>query len=188
MSSAESTEHFNQPAGSPGESEPVFLAVGKLRRTHGIRGDLMMEVLTDFPERLRIGLTVYVGETHQALELTRRRAIGDGIIVAFQGFETPEQAVSLRNELVYVRADDRPELPEGEYYHHQVIGLHVVSDDGQSLGPVTEIMSTGANDIYVVRLASGKEVLLPAIESVVLDIDLTRSEMRVHLLPGLMPE
>jgi 16S rRNA processing protein RimM len=89
---------------------------------------------------------------------------------------------------VYVRADDRPQLPDGEYYHHQLIGLQVVSDEGDILGILTGIIETGANDVYIVRSENDREVLLPAIESVILEIDLERSEMLVRVIPGLIPE
>jgi 16S rRNA processing protein RimM len=103
-------------------------------------------------------------------------------------YNDPESAGELRNQMVYVRADDRPPLPEGEYYHHQLLGLDVVSEQGEYLGHLTQILGTGANDVYVIRPESGPELLLPAIESVVLDIDITHGEMKVRLLPGLRPE
>jgi 16S rRNA processing protein RimM len=77
-------------------------------------------------------------------------------------------------------------LPEGQYYQHQLIGLKVISDEGQALGQLAEILETGANDVYVVRGGGGKDVLLPAIEDVILGIDLDKKEMRVHVLPGLI--
>jgi 16S rRNA processing protein RimM len=88
---------------------------------------------------------------------------------------------------VYVRADDRPPLAEGEYYHHQLLGLRVVSDEGQFLGRITKILDTTANEVYVVRPDSGPEILLPAIEEVILVIDVDKGEMQVHVLPGLLP-
>jgi 16S rRNA processing protein RimM len=77
-------------------------------------------------------------------------------------------------------------LPEGEYYHHQLIGLNVVSDDGRDLGLLVDILETGANDVYVVRAADGNEVLLPAIPPVILEVRLADRQMRVHLLDGLI--
>jgi 16S rRNA processing protein RimM len=94
----------------------------------------------------------------------------------------------LRNQFVLVRADDRPALPEGEYYHHQLIGLLVVDEREIALGELVEIMQTGANDVYVVRLRAGGELLIPAIDSVILAVDLERAEIQVQLPPGLLPE
>ena len=95
-------------------------------------------------------------------------------------------AEKLRNALVYVPTADRPALPAGEYYHHQLLGLRVTGEDGNDLGRLTEILSTAAHDIYVVRSESGAEILLPAIDEVILEIDLDNGLLRVHLLPGLI--
>jgi 16S rRNA processing protein RimM len=176
------------PVGSLLEGEPVFLVVGKLRRPHGVQGEMVMEIFTDFPERLRSGVWVYVGEEHKRLRIRKRRPNNDTLLVAFDEITTPEGAGELRNQFVYVRADDRPPLPDGEYYHHELLGLDVVSEDGQQLGKLVEILSSTANDVYIVRPETGREVLLPALKSVILDVNLKESQMRVHLLPGLLPE
>ncbi len=175
-------------AGSPHKGEPVFLAVGNLRRPHGLHGEIFMEVLTDFPERLHLGQTLYAGPSHLPLRLRSLRWHGSALLVAFDGYETPEQAGKLRNHLAYVTAADLPPLPEGDYYHHQIIGLQVVSEQGENLGRVSEILSTGANDVYVVRPDIGKEILIPAVDEFVVAVDLESGRLRVRLSPGLLPE
>lgn len=176
-----------QPTGSPGDGEPVFLVVGRLRRPHGLRGELIMEVLTDFPERLRPGIRVMVGDERRQLRLRTVRSNDTTLLVSFKDLETPEAAAELRNQLVYVRAEDRPPLPEGEYYHHQLIGLRVVDEIGKHIGDLSQIIDTaGANDVYVIRTGQGKEVLVPAIQDVILEIDLDRGEMLIRPLPGLL--
>ena len=174
--------------GSPSNGEPVYLVVGTLRRSHGIRGDLLVEVITAFPERLKPGTYVYVGEKKLALKITRRRPHNQGLILGFEGISTAEATVKYRAQTIYVRAEDRPPLPEGEYYHHQIIGLNVVDEAGSELGVVTEIIETGANDVYVVKNAAGREILLPALKEVLLEVNLDTRTMRVHLLPGLADE
>ncbi len=171
--------------GSPAAGEPVYLAVGLLRRPHGVRGDILFTVTTDFPERLRPGTLVFFGDDKREIKITRRRPHNDGILFGFEGISTPEQAARHTGKTVFVRAEDRPPLPEGEYYHHQIIGLDVFDEAGASLGVVSEILETGANDVYVVKNPAGREILLPALEQVVLEIDLERKMMKVHLLPGL---
>lgn len=175
-------------SGSPQKGEPVFLAVGKLRRPHGLHGEIFMDVLTDFPERLHHGMILYVGPEYHPLLLTSHRWHGIALLITFEGFETPEQVGELRNQFAYVTAVDRPPLPEGEYYHHQLIGLRVVSEDGEWLGKVTEILTTGANDVYVVRPEIGKEILIPAVDEFIQAIDLERGEVQIRLVPGLLPE
>jgi 16S rRNA processing protein RimM len=174
-----------QPAGSPVEGEPAFLVIGKLRHAHGLRGEILMEIITDFPERIQPGVTVYIGQNNRPLRIRSRRSHGQGLLLAFDDFQTPEAVGELRNELVFVPTHDRPALAEGEYYYHQLLGLRVISDDGQDLGHLVEVMDTPANDIYVVRSDSGQERLLPAIQSVIQEIDLQKGEMHVHLLAGL---
>jgi 16S rRNA processing protein RimM len=176
------------PPGSPSPGEPVFLAVGRLGRAHGIHGDLILEVLTDFPERLKPGTLVYIGQEHRPLRLARSRQHSQGLLVAFEGITSPEEAAKLRNQLVLVRADDRPSLEEGEYYHHQLLGLQVVTEKGQVLGQLVEILETGANDVYIVRSQESAEVLLPATEEVILSIDLQAGQILIRPLPGLLPE
>ncbi|MBN2549466.1 MAG: 16S rRNA processing protein RimM [Anaerolineales bacterium] len=178
----------NQPAGSPPTGEPVFLVVGKLRRPHGLGGEMIMEVITDFPERLLSGVEVYVGEDHRPIKIRSRRRYADGLLIAFDGYHDPESAGTLRNNLVYVRSIDRPPLPDGEYYHHQLLGLKVVTDDGHDLGILEQILDTGANEVYVVRPPHGREILLPAIESVILAINLKQGQMLIHAIPGLLSE
>ncbi len=177
---------IERPAGSPSAGEPVLFVVGKIRRPHGLAGEALVEIHTDFHERLTPKTLVFVGAAHQPLTIRKSRSHNDGLLLAFDDISTPEQVGLLRNQLLYIPAAERPPLPEGEYYHHQMLGLSVVDESGQELGELTEILETGANDVYVVKRADASELLLPAISEVVLDVDLPRKTMRVHLLPGLV--
>jgi 16S rRNA processing protein RimM len=175
-----------KPAGSLKTGEPVFLAVGKIRRPHGLNGAVLMELYTDFPERLVPGKDVYWGEEHRKITICNQRPHKDGLLLSFEGLLTPEQVGQLRNQYLYVPTKDAPGLSEGEYFYHQLLGIEVVLDSGDDLGKLTEVIETGANDVYVVTTSSGVEVLLPAIKDVVKAIDLDEHRMVVHLLPGLI--
>ena len=175
-------------SGSPSKGEPVYLAVGLLRRPHGVHGEILMEVYTDFPERLEDGTTVFLGAKHKPAAIRHIRHHNEGLLFSFEGVDTPESAGLLRKQLVYVKTATRPALPAGQYYHHQMIGMTVVDDSGNELGKLTEIIETGANDVYVVLSGSGKELLLPSIKQVVLDVDVESNRMIVHLIPGLLEE
>ncbi len=144
-----------------------------------------MEVHTDFPERLQRGRRVYLGEEHFPTEIVSVRPHQYGVLITFRGIQTPEEAAVWRNQWVYVRADELPPLPAGEYYAHELLGLQVLDEAGHLLGELVEILHTPANKVYIVRKTDGKELLLPAISSVVLSVDLRTRQMRVHLLPGL---
>jgi 16S rRNA processing protein RimM len=177
----------NEP-GSPIPGEPEFLVVGKLGRPHGIHGEIVMDVYTDFPERLGPGVSVLVGPQYQQVRITHKRPHSRGMLLSFEGYQRREQAAELRNLLVYVPTADRPQLEEGEYYHHQLLGMQVIDDEGNMLGRIVRIHETGANEVYMVQDESGAELLIPAIESVILDIDLEHHQLHVRLLPGLLPE
>ncbi|WP_172797844.1 ribosome maturation factor RimM [Longilinea arvoryzae] len=166
--------------GSPLTGEPVFLIVGKLRRPHGLAGEVLMEVITDFPERMRSGRELFIGETHVPIHLERTRKNPPFLLLKFRDIDTPEEVGKFRNCMVYVRADSLPKLPEGEYYQHQMIGLKVLTEEGQSLGILTEVVETGANDVYIVTGEDGKEILLPAIREVILSVNLAEKTMTVR--------
>ncbi len=184
---ARHTYRTPSPSGSSSD-EPLYLAVGKLRRPHGVRGEIRMDVLTDFPERLRPGLVVYVGPRRLPLRLQSVRQHNDMLLVAFEGYLDRDRVGLLRNMLVCVPAAEATPLPDGEFYYHQILGLTVVTDEGKTLGKIAEIMETGANDVFIVQPEDGgQELLLPDTDEVVLAIDLDAGVVTVHLIPGLLP-
>jgi 16S rRNA processing protein RimM len=173
------SDHEDQ-AGSPSGGEPVYLAVGRLRRPHGLNGEMVMTVLTDFPGRLHKGKTVYLGEMHKEICIAALRNQNKDLLVTFEGFNNLELVNQLRNQILYVKTDSLPELPEGMYYHHELIGLIVEDETGDILGKLIEILETGANDVYVVETGNG-ELLVPALEDVILEVDQASGRMRVKL-------
>lgn len=171
-------------AGSP-KGESIYLAIGFLRRPHGVSGEIIMDLHTDFPDRIKAGRKVYIGDDHEAATFGSVRVHGNGLLVSLRGYDTPETAGRFRNQWVYVKAKDVPSLPEGRHYKYEMIDLDVVDDNGNALGKLVEILETGANDVYIVRDESGKETLLPAIPSVILSVDMEARVIKVHLLEGL---
>jgi len=139
-----------------------------------------MEIITGFPERLRASKTVFIGSEHIPHRLSHVRKQDTALLVSFEGLEDPQAAARLCQQLLYVKAENLPALPQGEYYHHQLLGLQVVDESGQPLGLLSEILETGANDVYLVITQQGEEILLPAIEEVILEVNLDRREMRVR--------
>ena len=180
MPAAKQTSTTGSPAG-----EPVYLVIAYLRRPHGVRGEIIMDLHTDFPERIKPGRKVLIGEKHQPFTLDTVRGHGDGLLVSLLGADTPEDAGKYRNQWVYVKASEVPPLAEGKHYKYELIDLEVLDENGSPLGRLVEILETGANDVYVVRDDSGREILLPAIPSVILNVDMTQRTMKVHLLDGL---
>ncbi len=188
MTAGQTTSKHHSPTGSPQPGEPVFLVVGKLRRPHGVRGEMIMDILTDFPERLKTGMVVFVGEEHKPFKVKSWREHQKGLLVSFVEYSTPEEVGILRNCLVFVKTKELPALPKGEYYHHQVIGLRVVDEANVELGQVTDVIATGANDVFVVKQMAGTEFLLPVTDEMVLKIDLEKGEICARPLPGLIPD
>lgn len=168
--------------GSPPGSEPVYLMLGKLRRAHGIKGEIPLEIYSDMLELLAPEGLVYVGESHQALIIQATRWKNDLLLLKFNGLDDREIVSDLTNEYVYVRADQLPPLTEEEFYYHQLLGLSVFEEDGTFVGQLSEILQTGANDVYLVMSDEGEEVLIPAIEDVILEIDLEQQKIIVAKL------
>lgn len=171
--------HLN--TGSPESGEPVFLAVGFLRRPHGLAGEMVMDVLTDFPERLVPGKTVYAGEEYEPLIIRSVRSHKLGKLIAFEDLTDCDVVARLRTTTIFTREEDLPPLPKGEYYFHQLLGISVYTENDEWVGVLSEILETGANDVYLVTNEDGEEILLPAIDDVVLEIDLQKKIMRVCL-------
>lgn len=171
--------------GSPA-GEPLYLSVGFLRRPHGVHGEIIMDLHTDFPERMIKGRRIFIGDGYKPMTFENVRPHAKGLLVKLRGVDTVDEAGLYRNHWVFIKKKDAPALPEGHFYKHELYGLKVVDEKETALGEVVEIIETGANDVYVVRDDSGREILLPAIPSVILDLEPARGIIRVHLLDGLI--
>lgn len=165
---------------------PAYVSVGAIVAPHGIRGEVRLLAETDFPERLE-GRRVRLGADGPWRRILAARPHRGGLwILRLEGVSDRDAAEALRGTELLVATDDLPPLPEGEWYHHELVGLAVRTVDGRDLGRVAEILRTGANDVFVVRGALG-EVLLPALRSVVKSVDLDLGVMTVDPLPGSLP-
>jgi 16S rRNA processing protein RimM len=169
----------------PARQPPAFLAVGRILRPHGIRGALLVDPISEQLLGLKPGSQVHLGPDHTPMTFVELRRHGGRWLLWLEGINRREEADSVRGQDIALPLSDLPPLPDGTFYHWQIIGLMVRSDTGEVLGKVSEILTTGANDVYVVRDDAGRELLLPAIESVVLEVRLYDQEMVVHLIPGL---
>ena len=166
--------------GSLQAGEPEFICIGKLHRTHGINGDMVLDPMTDFPERIRRGRVVYLGNDHIPLTIARVREKLPYLLVGFKELSDETQAAAYRNTFVYVKTSDLPELPEGEYYFHQLIGLEALDPEGKHIGVLAEILETGANDVYVIRKDDGSEELVPDVPQYILQIDVPNHSIKIN--------
>jgi 16S rRNA processing protein RimM len=170
---------------SPQGSGPSFLAVARIRRPFGVKGELLLEVLTDFPNRLMQNERFFIGGDRRPYAVESVRRHGREMLLRLEEILDRDSAERLRGEILYIRVDDLPPLPSGVYYLHQIEGLDVFTEDGERLGRVKEILKTGANDVYVVQGDKG-EILLPAIPQVIREVRLEEGRMVVRLMEGLV--
>lgn len=165
-------EQSNNQTGSLRPGEPVYLEVGRLRRPHGVNGEINLEILSDNIEYFEEGNTLYIGKNKNPRVIESVRDHNKLLLVRFSGFNTPEEVSELTTQLAYVPLSALKPLPEGQYYFFQLVGLNAFDPQGKLLGILTEIIQTGAVPVYVVTAEDGREILLPAIPEVVKKVDL----------------
>jgi len=164
----------------------TYLAVGRMIGPHGVRGEIKVKQLTDFPERFATGSLLFVeGEPFQR-EIVSSRPHKGVLLIKFSGLDDRNAVESLRGKYLFIAREEAVVLGENEYYEDELIGLRVETMTGELLGELTEVIWTGANEVYVVQGPRG-EILLPAIAEVVQEVDVEGGVMRVTLLPGLLP-
>jgi 16S rRNA processing protein RimM len=161
----------------------VRLAIGTIVGVHGTGGELKLRLATDDPEQLRRLKRIFVGEDASPRRLLGVRFHKGMALIRISGVSRPEEGESLRGQTVRISGGDARPLKAGEFYYYQVLGLTVVDEAGGDVGIVTDIIETGANIVFVVTPTdSGKEMLLPNIPGVVLDINPSERRMVVRPL------
>jgi len=180
----EMAEQYQDAAGSIGPVEPAYVLIGRLQKSHGVRGEITLRVFSDFPERIRRGKTIYIGADFQTCKITGTRWKNDLLLLKLEGFDSPESVRELVGKEIFSAVKDLPSLSEGRYYHHQLIGMRVFEGE-EDLGVLAAIMETGANEVYIIDQADGQELLIPAIPEVILKVDLEQKRLDVRLLEGL---
>jgi 16S rRNA processing protein RimM len=163
---------------------PAYLEIGLIKASHGVRGGMRIQVLSDDSSRFLKLTQVYLGQVHTSFRVLEARVLPKQVLLRLDGISTPEAVAPWRGSSVYVAAADALALEPGEYYYHQIIGLTVITEQGEKLGEITDIIPTGSNDVYVVTNEE-HEVLLPALKDVVLAIDLGNRHMTVRVPEGL---
>ena len=159
---------------------------GKILAAHGIKGEVKVKPLTDNPRRYRRGNSLYLEKEDTFVLITSVRDAGDDLlIVKFKGVDDRTRAEKLRGSFLQVEEENVPTLPEGEYYHFQLLGMEVVEEDGTYLGLLSDFVESGSNDVYKIDCGNGDYLLLPALKQVMTEVDVAKKKMIVRLLPGL---
>ncbi|MBQ1947965.1 MAG: 16S rRNA processing protein RimM [Clostridia bacterium] len=162
------------------------LLIGKFVGTHGLHGDIKMQVYTDSVSMLKKLKTISCGVAVYVVEAVREHK--NVALFKLTNIDTPEAAHMLIGQDVYADREDLPPLPEGRYYAEDIIGLSVISTEGENLGKITDVFSTGSNDVYEITNETKKKTLIPAIRDVVKNIDLDAQMMTIWMMPGLFDD
>jgi 16S rRNA processing protein RimM len=166
-------------------SSPAWVAVGRVTRAHGVKGEVAIHVLSQVPSRFEEGARLVVDEDRtRVLTVTHARPHRDRLLVTFDEIADREAAEALRGAYLFVPTSSSPALPEGEWWSHDVIGCRVFTDDGRDLGVVEEVIHTEANDIWVAH-GEGAETLVPALRDVVEVVDVAGRRIVVRSIEGL---
>jgi 16S rRNA processing protein RimM len=162
-------------------SQPVI--VGRILGVHGLSGGVRVGVMSDVSHRFDVGQSLMVQGKSYSITSSTRTPNGQAIL-KFQGVDSSVAARALLGEPVTISEVSVPPLPEGEYFHFQLVGMRVFTEEGEYLGRVREILETGSNDVYVVSGESG-EVLIPALADVIQEVQVSEGVMVVWLMEGL---
>ncbi|MGF9965541.1 ribosome maturation factor RimM [Bacillus rhizoplanae] len=165
--------------------------VGKIVNTHGVKGEVRVISRTDFPEeRYKVGNTLYIwqekGAEPLAVKVTSHRQHKSFDLLTFEGYNNVNEVEQLKGSLLKVPEEQLGDLAEGEYYYHEIIGCAVVTEDGETIGTIKEILSPGANDVWVIKQPKGQDVLIPYIEEVVLQVNIDEKLVTIQVMEGLL--
>ncbi|MEZ4711117.1 MAG: ribosome maturation factor RimM [Caldilineaceae bacterium] len=167
-----------------------YLAVGRVIGVHGLRGEVKVELHTDFPERFQPGLELFLGEELQPLSIQQARPHKGHMLILFGEYQGRSAVEALRNTWLFVHEENAIELAEDEYWVHDIVGLAVYTDEELHLGSVSDVLVTGANDVYVIEpaglLNQGREILLPAIADVIQKVDIAAGRLIVKMPAGIL--
>lgn len=165
-----------------------YLRVGVIATTHGIKGEVKVFPTTDEIERFKDLKQVFLdtGKEYIPLEIEGVKFFKQMAILKFKGIDDINEIEKYRGKDLLVTRDNAIKLKEDEYFVYDLIDSEVITEEGEKLGILTEILKTAANDVYVVRTEEDKEVLLPAIKECILNIDAEKKKITVHIMKGLI--
>lgn len=165
-----------------------LLQVGIITQTHGLRGEVKVFPTTDDVKRFRQLKEVLLdtGKDKLVLEIEGVKFFKNLALLKFKGYDNINDIERYKGKSLYVTRENAVKLKKDEYFIADLIGLEVFDEDGTLLGVLTDVIETGANDVYAVRLTDGRELLLPAIRQCILEVDMEARRMKVHVMDGLM--
>ncbi|TQS75581.1 ribosome maturation factor RimM [Ornithinibacillus gellani] len=166
-----------------------YYNVGKIINTHGIRGEVKVYRITDFEDRFQVGSKLLLANDRSEpveLEITSHRVHKGFDLLKFKGYNNVNDVESFKGLHLQIAEAQQTALEQGEYYYREIIGCTVFTNFGEQIGEITEILSPGANDVWVVKRLDGSEVYIPYIEDVVKDVDVHEKKVMIELMEGLL--
>lgn len=164
-----------------------LLQVGAITQTHGVRGEMKVFPLTDDVKRFKKGVCLILdtGKEKIEVEIDGVKFFKQYVILKFKGYDSINDIEKFVKKNLYVTRENAVKCKKDEYFIADLIGIEVCAEDEEIIGTITDVMQTGANDVYVVEMTDGKEVLLPAIKECILQVDMEQKVMKIHKMPGL---
>ena len=166
------------------------LKVGKIVNTHSLKGEVKVISSTDFEEeRFKKGSKLLITRGNQLIRevvVQSYRNHKNFLLVKFEGIDSVEEAEKLKNLQIKIDSDEVGELEENEFYFHEIIGCQVFDENDRNLGEIIDILTPGANDVWVIKGENGREILIPYIEDVVKKIDITSKKVNIEVMEGLI--
>jgi len=188
QTNANTYHHRNRQVTIPDGAMAVGLIVG----AHGLRGELKIELHTDYEQRFAVGNSILLGEKLIEVKILTSRPHKAFQLIRIAGVDSRSDAEGMRGQWLFIPDDEAISLENDEYWIHDIVGITVVDTQGRVLGTVRNILETGANDVYIIdaneELKIGREILLPAISEVVQEIDTDNRTLTVELIPGLLED
>ena len=165
-----------------------LLQVGVISSTHGVRGEVKVFPTTDDVKRFKKLKKVILDTVKEQLplEIERVKFFKQFVILKFRGIDNINDIEKYKGKSLLVDREHAVKLKKDEYFIADMIGMDVFTEDGELFGALKDVMETGANDVYIIEMSDGKEVLVPAIKQCILDVDIENRKMVIHLLEGLV--
>lgn len=161
-----------------------FIKVGYITNTHGIKGDIKVYLLTDFPERFKENIDFYIDEKIK-VNINKVRYYRGLVYISLKGYDNINQVLRFKDKYIYVKKDDLIELPKDTYFIHDLEGMDVI-DKGKTVGKVKEVLFNSTNDIYRCVSKDGKEFMIPAVKAFVKEVDVENKKLYVELIEGML--
>ncbi len=167
-----------------------LIAIAQIIRPHGIRGELKVQSLSDFPDRLTRIKTIFVseqdGDSAQSYEIELVRRQSPYFLVKLKSVNDLDNAENFRNKFIKIEQKDVHPLEKNQFYHYQLVGLNVLSTTGEELGTISAVIPNPGNDLFQVNGQNRSKFLIPAVTEFIKEIDLLNQRMIINFIPGLI--